>query len=191
MPVPLRPVAVAAATLILSGAAAAQAPSWTVDHDESTLGFIASQGGSPFEGEFGRFEADIDFDPQDLASSRAVVTIDVSSARTGSSDRDQALPTDPWFDAGSFPEARFETTGFRHLGGNEYEAEAELTIKDITRPVTLPFTLVIEGERADADGRLTLSRVDYDVGTGEWAGSGVVAHDVVVVVALTAYREDA
>ena len=173
--------------MAISGAVQA-ADSWTVDAEASTLGFVATQGGNEFTGQFDAWQADIVFSPDDLANSQVTVTIDMASADAGANDRNSQLPTSDWFDVDSHPTATFATTGFTHLGGDDYEAAAELTIKGVTLPVTLPFTLAIDGDTAAVGGSLTLVRTDYQVGEGQWASGSTVGLDVTVVVDLTASR---
>lgn len=176
--------------LALPAAPASAAVRWIVDPAASRLGFTATQGGSQFDGRFTRYDATILFDPADLADSRVEVTIDMASAVTGDRDRDSTLPTRDWFDVAGFPQARFVATRFTHLGGSEYEAMGELMIREVTRPVTLPFTLEIEGDTARVRGRLLLSRTDYGVGQGQWVTPDIVGHEVVVVADLTAHRAE-
>ena len=176
------------AGLAVSAVPPALAEPWTVDQDASLLGFVARQGGSPVEGRFTSFEAEIEFDPDDLEASRVSVAIDMASATTGAADRDSALPSAAWFDVPAFPEARFETTAFSRLDGNRFEAEATLTIRDVSREVVLPFTLEISGDVAHVVGELEILRTDYGVGQGQWESGDVVALEVIVVVDVTATR---
>lgn len=161
---------------------------WEVVADRSVLGFRASESGTAFEGSFGTWLAEIAFDPERLDDSRVRVVIDMASARTGADHRDQALPNPEWFAAARFPQAMFETTAIRHLGDNRYEAEALLTIRDKSNPVTLPFTLDIEGDQAVVAGEVALVRTEFDVGTGTWASGDTVSLEVVVGVDLLALK---
>lgn len=166
--------------LALLYAAVALAATWRIDPAESRLGFSGTQGGTPFDGKFGQFAADITFDPKDLASSRAVVTIEMASASTGNAQRDAAVQGPDWFAVADHPQARFETTAFRHIGGDAYEAQATLRIRDVTRPVALPFALQPEPNGTRARGELVINRLDYGIGQGQWASGAVVGHDVVI-----------
>jgi polyisoprenoid-binding protein YceI len=180
--------AFAALSLVLSPAAGT-ASEWEMIPAESRLSFAGIQAGIPFEGRFGRFSATIRFDPGDLTASRVAVVISTASAATGDKQRDAALPQGEWFDVATFPEARFETVGFRHLGGSRYEAAARLTIRSVTRDVLLPFNLEISGDRAVTEGSLVLVRTDYGVGQGPWTTGQWVALDVTVTLRLVARRK--
>ncbi|PKU24189.1 YceI family protein [Telmatospirillum siberiense] len=183
----IRMTAVALACL-LAAAPSAMAATWTVDTAKSSLGFAGSQSGTPFEGHFGKWQAQIDFDPANPASGHAVVTIDMGSAVTGDPQKDQSLPQSDWFNVKSFPQATFEATSFRARGGNAYEAVGSLSIRGIKKDVVLPFTFETEGSSGHAKGRLELLRTDYGVGQGEWSSGQMVGLSVAVIVDLRASK---
>ena len=170
----------------LSAALPAHAAEWSVDAAKSRLGFVGSQGGSPFDGHFSRWSARIDFDPANPAAAKAVVEIDMASATTGDPQKDQSLPQSDWFDVKSFPKARFEASGFKPKGGNAFEAAGTLTIRNMGKAVILPFTLDIKGNQAQAKGKLELIRTDYGIGQGEWKSGDMVALQVAVTVQIEA-----
>jgi polyisoprenoid-binding protein YceI len=157
------------ATLLFASVLAtpASAAGWSVEYAKSRLGFAVQWSNEPFSAAFKSWKADIDFDPADLAHARAAVTIDMVS---------------------QFPTAQFLATHFTHKSGNDYVATGTLTIRGVTKPVTLPFTLVISGKTARATGTAQIMRLDFNVGEGEWAGEKPVAHAVTVTIDLTATR---
>jgi cytochrome b561/polyisoprenoid-binding protein YceI len=177
---------VAAAVAGVGGTA--HAADWAVDFGASRLGFAGVQSGSPFEGRFTRWQADIAFDPADPAGGHARIAIDMTSAVTGDKQKDESLPQSDWFDAKAFPQALFEASGFRAKGGNAYEAEGSLSIRGVRKTVVLPFTLDISGDTAHARGKLDLLRTDYGVGQGAWSDGSIVALAVAVTVDVTAKR---
>lgn len=180
--------AVVIAALAIAAPAWAASPAWTVDKGVSKVGFSSTFDGQAVSGSFRRWDADIRFDPKDLAHSSANVTIDVGSAATGDADRDAALPDTPWFYAAKYPKATFVTHSFKSLGGNRYEAVGGLTIKGVTKPLTLPFTLVITGDTAKMNAAVGVNRLAFGVGQGEWATTQVIPAAVQVTIALTAHR---
>ena len=182
---PLFAVAVIAAA---SQAWAGPASAWTVDKGASKVAFASSFDGGAFSGSFRRWDAAIRFDPANLAGSSAVVTFDMASAVTGESGRDGALPQDDWFAAGRFPKATFKATTFKALGGNRYQAVGDLTIRGVTKPLTLPFTLVITGGVAKMNASVGLNRLAFGVGQNEWKTTEVVPATVTVNISLTARR---
>ena len=176
-------LALAAVSLLAADARAAE---WRVDPANSRLRFAGTQGGRPFEGLFEQFTATVRFDEFDLAASKAIVVIDMASARTGNAQSDDAVQGQDWFAVATYPRARFETTSFRHLGGNRYEADAVLTIRDVAKPVVLPFTLEKADGATRAKGELVIDRTDFGVGQGQWASPQVVAHEVTIRFDLSA-----
>ncbi|MDX1487265.1 MAG: YceI family protein, partial [Acidiferrobacterales bacterium] len=71
--------------------ATAYAGNWVILPENSRLGFTATFEGAEFDGEFHRYQADLKFDPADLEHSRFEVTVDVTSADTGSSDLNDGM----------------------------------------------------------------------------------------------------
>ncbi|MFW5969135.1 MAG: YceI family protein, partial [Halofilum sp. (in: g-proteobacteria)] len=163
--------------LLLAVTPLAHAGNWSVVHEESRLGFTATQTDSEFSGRFEDFDADMTFHADDLAASAFDVTVDVTSVDTGSNERDSALAEKPWFWFEEFPKARFKTKRIVHKEGDRYEAVADLTIKSNTHEVTLPFSWKRQGDEARIEGRataimeggLSMDRTRWEVGTGEWS----------------------
>lgn len=162
---------------------------WTVDPAKSSLSFAVSVNGQTVTGKLASFAAVIAFDPAGLAQSSAKVTIPMAGAKTDDATRDAMLPRPDWFNVAGFPQAVFRTTAFVAKGGNAYEATGKLTLKGITKDVTLPFTLSIAGDTAVMKGETVLKRLDFGVGTiKEFAGETPVALSVKVMVNVTAKR---
>jgi cytochrome b561/polyisoprenoid-binding protein YceI len=181
----------AAAALLVPATCFAEAIKWTVSHTKSSITFRPKQMGQEFNGTFGTFSADIAFDPENLAESKAVVTIQLATAHTGAADRDENLKSPDWFDIVQFPEAQFETTAIKKTGEGAYVADGTLTIKGVQQPVSLPFTLTIgkneSGLReAVMDGTVVLERLAFNVGIGQWAEVSIIANEVPVDVRLVA-----
>jgi len=182
------PAILLAAGLVLARPAAAA--DWAVDAGKSTLGFTGALSGKSFDGKFKSWQAEIAFDPANPAAGHAKVTIDMASAVTGDRQRDGALPDADWFDVKKSPQGLFEATGFKSLGGNQYEAAGSLTIRGIKKAVTLPFTLDIAGDEAHAKGKLDIVRTDYGVGQGEdWKDGSTVALGVSISFDLVAKKK--
>ncbi len=181
-------VASLAAMLVTASASAAEAPNWTVDLAKSKLGFSGNQTGEPFAGAFTRYNAVIALDPAHPETSHIKVTVDLSSATTGDTQRDTALPEDDWFDIAHFPQATFISDTLRKKPDGSYEAAGTLTLRGATHPLTLPFTLDINGANAHAKGHATLVRTAFGVGQGQWATSDYVALEVGIDIDIVATR---
>ncbi|MFT3809351.1 MAG: YceI family protein [Micropepsaceae bacterium] len=188
-----RLAALAFAAALIAPAAAAD---WTVDAARSTLSFEVSAQGEPFTTVFKEWSAQISFDPADLSTANATVTINLMSADSGSRERDGMMSSKSWFDAAgasfSAPvgvpagQAVFQTTTFRQTGETTYEADGMLSMRDASKPVTLPFTLVITGGEAHMTGSVAIDRTQWGVGQGQYAGSDPVATEVKINVDLIA-----
>lgn len=177
-----------AASAAKPSAAAPTAADWAVDGAKSTLTFVGAQTGKAFSGNFGNFDAAIKFDPQDLQSSRIEVVVDMTSAKTGDRQRDDALPTADWFAVKEFPKATFASSKIVSAGNGNYEALGKLSIRGVSRDLVLPFTVAIDGDKAVADGSIPLSRPDFGVGQGEFATGQWVGLDVTVTYHIEASR---
>ncbi|WP_269582407.1 YceI family protein [Roseibium sp. Sym1] len=178
----------AALTLLLTAvsAAPAYADTWTVDADQSRLGFEVKQGDSILKGVFGTWTADIEFDPDAPGSAAISATVNPASASTGNPQFDGTLTSKDWFDVSAFPDAVFEADGATLVEGSSYRTKGTLSIKGLSHPVDLDFTLEIDGDTATAKGTATLSRLDYKLGTG--VGTDTVGDAVTVTLDLTATR---
>jgi polyisoprenoid-binding protein YceI len=178
----------AAIVIAAFGTTPAAAFSWKLDGAKSQLGFSGTQTGVAFKGRFSRFSAQIDFDPDHPETSHIVVVIDLASAVTGDPQRDGALPGADWFDIAKYPQAKFVSSAVRKTGVNAYTATGTLSLRGITKPVVLPFTLAITGNNAHAKGHLDLVRTLFGVGQGTWSNGQWVGLNVGVDIDVVATR---
>jgi polyisoprenoid-binding protein YceI len=162
--------------LIASGADAIQFNQML--SDKSSISFSYKQMNVPLDGKFKKFVAQIDFDPAKPEAAQAKFDIDLASIDTGSSDGDEEVAGKDWFNAKAFPTAKFVSTGVKSLGANRFEVQGKLTIKGKTLPVSAPFTFKPDAAVAMFDGSLTIKRLDYAIGEGEWADVSTVANEV-------------
>ncbi|HKD23916.1 MAG TPA: YceI family protein [Rhizomicrobium sp.] len=171
-------------------AAPAQAAHWNVDYAKSKLGFTVLWSKEPFSASFKSWKAQIEFDPADLAHARADVTVDLASEASDEADFDDGLKGAEGFQVSQFPTAHFTTTGFTHKAGDSYVATGKLSLKGVTKDVTLPFTLTIQGNQAHMKGSAVVMRTDYNIGMGQWSvPSSPVAHDVTVTIDIAATKQ--
>jgi polyisoprenoid-binding protein YceI len=164
-------------------AALCHAASWQ-KAEGASLTFKGSYQGEAFEGRFERFDPIVAFDPAALGGARLVVRIDVTSAVTGNDDYDATMQSAEFFDSERHPQAGFATGAVRQVGEGSYEADATLTLRGKTVPFVFPFRFEIDGERARLTSTVTLKRLDFDVGTGDWADTSLIADEVEVRVDL-------
>ncbi len=159
---------------------------WNVIDTESHLKFTAQQQGNEFTGEFNDFDTVIKFDPDNMSTASVTATIDIGSISAGDKDRDGALPGKEWFFVKKFPKAVFQSTDFSKTGDDSYEAAGTLSIKDVSQPLTLPFSLTITDGIADMNGQVTIDRTLWEVGSGAWSTDEWVSTAVVIDVKIKA-----
>ncbi|GAP67113.1 hypothetical protein MBSD_n2429 [Mizugakiibacter sediminis] len=164
----------------LAFALPAAAREWNVDMTRSTLGFTATYQGEAFDGRFERFGAKIAYDPADLAHAKFDVSVDLASADTQNAERDQMLPGADFFDVAKFPRARFVSTGFRRAADGTVLADGILTLRGVSRPLTLTVKFTPAAAGAALDVGASLRRLDFGVGGGDWADTSVIANAVTV-----------
>ena len=145
--------------------------------DGSTLEFIGTFQGEEFQGRFDRFDASIRYDPAQLGDSKFDVSIDLASASTGDSERDVLLPDKEFFAVAEHPKAQFVTSQF-HKSGDKIVAEGTLSLKGISEPVELELTFVPDATGATLDVLANMNRLEFKVGTGDYADTSTIGDEV-------------
>jgi polyisoprenoid-binding protein YceI/cytochrome b561 len=166
---------------------AEKAARWRVQPG-SSVRFATAWSGTAIEGRFNRWTADIVFAPDDLAHSKVAVAIDMASVDTGDAQRDQSLPASDWFDTADHPKATFTATRFTQTGEGRFTAHGTLALRGVSKPLSLPFRLTIDGDRATVSGVTSLDRTAFGVGQGEWQSTDQIPAKVTVRVNLKARR---
>jgi polyisoprenoid-binding protein YceI len=170
------------ARLALAGLLVAALPAFAADYVQapgSTLIFASNYQGETFVGRFGGFDTRLSFDPANLAASRLDVTIQLAGSKTGNDDRDSTLADADFFNVGKFAQATFSASKFRALGGNQYAADGTLSLRGVSKPVTLTFTWT-PGAQPVLAGKATVKRLDFGVGGGDWADTATIPNDVAI-----------
>ena len=157
---------------------------WQVDHSNSKLAFVVNWDGVLLEGIYRCFTATITFDANAPASSAFDVSVELISAKTKSADVDGGMAGSDWFDYKHHPLASFKTSEVRALGEDRYEAQGALTVKGISKNITLPFTWTQTESQAHMLGEVSVKRTDFNIGAGEWASDPTIGYEVKVLVDL-------
>ena len=124
-------------TLEHPATATAGSTMWKIDPNHSTIGFaVKHMMFATVHGRFDGFRGTIWFDPEHVERSGVYVTIQTASIDTGVGARDNHLRSADFFDVEKYPAATFRSTSIEGEG-ERFVIHGELTIKDITRPVTL------------------------------------------------------
>lgn len=158
---------------------ATQARDWATDPAQSTLTFKGTYQNEAFAGKFKKFDATISYDEADLSKAKFDVKVDVASVDTTSSERDDSLKGDEFFDPKKFPQAHFVTESFAKAADGSIEAKGKLTIRDKTQPVTLKVKFAATGDKATLDVDTVLKRADFGLGASkDWndIGADVPVH---------------
>jgi polyisoprenoid-binding protein YceI len=167
---------------------------YTIDPSHTELGFaVRHMAVSKVRGRFSTFEGTLVL-AENPADSKASVTVDATSVDTRDETRDAHLRTNDFFDVENHPTWTFESTSIKPEGGTEFKVDGDLTIRGVTRPVTLDVTL--EGVVKDPYGNhrvgfsatTSINREDFDVSFGAVmeAGGLVVAKKVDIQIELEA-----
>ena len=147
---------------------------------QSEITFVSKQMGVPVEGRFKKFDAQIAFDPAKPETGKIAFTVDIASITLGAPEPDAELPKAAWFNTSKFPQATFQSSAIKGLGGGKFEVTGKLAVKGNTRDAVIPVTLTQTGATTTANGVFTLKRLAYKIGENEWADTSMVADDVQV-----------
>ena len=143
---------------------------FTIDPSHSRVGFVARHAMvTKVRGAFTDFSGSAHLDAENPAASTAEVAIQVASIETANAQRDEHLRTNDFFDAPSFPEITFRSTGVEVLGADTFALTGDLSIKGTTKPVTIEFehtgiaTDVYGNVRAGFEGKTVINRKDWGI----------------------------
>jgi len=165
--------------LLCIALAPAAAAAQSVDYARSRITCVSTQMKVPVEAEFRRFRAQLAFDPSQPETGSARIEIDLASFDIGSEEVNVEARGRNWFDAGNHPQARFDSTSARALGGGRYEARGPLTIKGRTHDASVPFTVKMDAAgNATFEGVFAVRRLQYGIGEGVWKDTDTVADEV-------------
>lgn len=157
------------AALLATSSLALAAETYTLDGAHSSANFsVRHMGISTVRGRFTDVSGTILFDAAAPEKGSVTAVIKSASINTDNATRDKHLNTPDFFDTAKYPEIKFQSASIRHESGDKYVAVGNLTIKDVTRQVEIPFTLAVgkgmKGEpRLGVEGSLSINRFDYHV----------------------------
>lgn len=143
---------------------------WTLDPTHTRIGFVARHAMvTKVRGAFNEFEGTAVIEGEDLSGSTVEVSITAASIDTRSEQRDGHLRSNDFLAMDDYPTIRFVSTDVRSTGATSFELTGDLTIKGVTRPVTIPFefdgvaTDPFGNQRAGFEGAVTINRKDYGI----------------------------
>ncbi|MFP3987689.1 YceI family protein [Streptomyces sp. E11-3] len=151
-------------------ALAALTGDYTIDAAHTTIGFTARHAMvTNVKGSFVDFTGSLHLDGTDPARSTATLDIVMDSVDTGSADRDGHLKSADFFDTEQFPAMTFRSTRAEAAGGDDYRISGDLTIKGVTKPVTIDLefngsaTDPFGNERVGFEGKAEILRSEWDL----------------------------
>jgi len=184
--------------IVGSAGSASAAEEYTIDKAHSSIGFSVSHLMiSKTTGSFNDYEGVVQFDAKDLANSKLDFTIKAASIDTKNEARDSHLRGGDFFGAEKYPLITFVTKTIVLKEGNNYLVTGDLTMKDVTKEVTIPITVLgpithpISGKPTlGIEAQFTVNRQDYHVSWNKTLDNGgvMVGDDVAVTVSIEAQK---
>jgi polyisoprenoid-binding protein YceI len=111
---------------------------WVIDPTHSEVQFkVKHLVISTVTGSFKNFEGAVETESEDFENANVHFSLDVTSIDTNQEQRDGHLKGADFFDAEQYPAITFKSTSFTKIGDEEFELKGDLTVKDVTKPVTL------------------------------------------------------
>ncbi|MEW2416901.1 YceI family protein [Streptomyces sp. NPDC046866] len=157
-----------AATPAVDPALAALTGDYAIDPAHSSIGFTVRHAMvTNVRGSFGDYTGSLHLDGSDPSRSTASIDVKIASVDTGIADRDAHLRGEDFFSAEDFPVMSFRSTEAARVGGNTYRITGDLTIKDVTRPLTIDLefngsaTDVYGSERVGFEGSSEILRSEW------------------------------
>lgn len=175
--------AIACAAAAAASSAAAAVAGYSADALQSRLEFTGVQAGAEFKGVFRKFAAVVDFAPDAPANSRIDVQIDMNSVDSMDKDRDGTMRGPDIFDVAHFPTAHYVTRSITKTAAG-YSAIGALTLRGVTKDVSIDFQFAASPGGAKLSGRAKLKRLDFGVGRGDWKSTEWVGDAVNVSFSL-------
>lgn len=186
-------ITAAAAALALAQPALA-AETYVFDRKHTNIQFQWNHFGfSTTSAEFEEFSGELQFHPDDVTQSSIDVTIDLASVDSGFDTFNGHLTEkEEWFNTNKYPEATFKSTEIESVGENQYEVTGNLTLKGVTKEVTLDTTInkigqhpVTKAKTIGFDATTTVMRSTFNM--GKYAPS--VSDEVVITISSEMQRK--
>ena len=170
---------------------------YTIDPSHSRIGFVARHAMiTKIRGSFNEFDGSGYFDAENPANSHLELTVQAASIDTRSPDRDGHLRSNDFFDMEKYPTITFVSTAVDKVDDETYKVTGDLTIKDVTKPVTVEFEYAgtavdpFGNTRLGLEGSLVVNRKDWGV---NWnaaleAGGVLVSEKVTLELEVSAIK---
>jgi polyisoprenoid-binding protein YceI len=169
---------------------AQEATLWAIDKPHSSINFKIRHFFTPIAGSYGDWDGVIRFDAANLKGSSINMTINAGTVNTANERRDAHLRTADFFETDKFPTLRFVSNNIQKTGENTFVAVGNLTIKETTKEIRLPFTFLGSmphprgGTVAGFKANYQILRNDYGVGTGGYVETQTIGNEVDIEILL-------
>jgi len=170
---------------------------WTLDNAHSAADFtVRHMMVTNVRGSFGELTGTINFDPANPGDSSVEALIQVASIDTGVEDRDNHLRSPDFFEVEKYPTITFKSSGVQVVDSTHAKVTGDLTIRDVTRPVTLDVEFLGQAaspfgdQRAGFEASTTINREDFGLIWNQAleAGGVLVGQNVKIYLDIQAVR---
>lgn len=187
----------AAAALSLLAALPASAETYTIDAGHSEVSFKVRHLVSNVRGRFNDFSGTINMDPKNIQASSVEFRIKADSIDTNQADRDKHLRAEDFFFVEKYPEITFKSDAVKPAGKNKYNVTGTLTMRGVSKKVTLPVTFTGEvkdpwgNTKAGFETATTLDRKDYGIVWNKAVDNGgvILGDDVEIEINLETQKQ--
>lgn len=171
---------------------------YTIDPAHSSISFVARHAMiTKVRGTFDKYTSTLVLDGDHPEQSSAEVSIDVSSVDTRDANRDAHLKSPDFFDVEHYPVMTFKSTKVELVDDQTVNVTGDLTIRDVTKPVTIPFTFTgaavdpFGNQRVGFEGQVTVNRKDWNLNWNAMleAGGVLVADKVNLEFDVSAIKQ--
>lgn len=156
---------------------ASEVSRWRLATVPGELNFAARYENEELSGRFNTFDVEL-VGPEDGKFHSLRVIVEIGSADMNDREINDALGDPDWFNTQSFPTAVFESSNIIASGDRVYAARGTLEMKGYRQELEVPFSWAPGSDRAVMSGQLELSRLDWDIGGGEWQDTSAIANAV-------------
>ena len=172
---------------------------YVIDPSHSRIGFVARHAMvTKVRGSFNEFEGTGYFDGANPGDSRLQLTIQAASIDTRNADRDAHLRSNDFFDMEAHPEITFTSTAVEQVDAENYRVTGDLSIKGVTKPVTVDFEYTgtaidpFNNQRIGFEGRTAVNRKDWGISWNAALETGgvLVGEKVMLEFEVSAIRTD-
>lgn len=148
---------------------------WQIKEDQYVLKFETKKA----SGTIGGLKGKIQFDQNDPTQSSFDVTVEVSTLNTGNNLKNQHAKAGDFLNAEQYPTIRF-VSGKIEKRDQGYLVTGKLTIKEITKEITVPFTFREVGMDAIFEGKMEINTEDYNLKKNGVGGAMIIELNVPV-----------